>query len=195
MKRSKPALGAVTPSLACCALVPDRGEVKAAPVQGAPGARGHQFLDGAIGIGASGVGVVVEAAAGAQASPQQELVGSQQKRLRNSRCRRPSLLHVSQGDEQVVLQVALQGVSQVEQLQVMLLKQRWCNRLSLHFSSLQGLHALLGQAGLQGCSHTVTGTLRHTLTWTSSGTHTLTFLQTVHGTVSHTVYGTLQRTV
>ena len=53
-------------------------------------------------------------------SPQHELVGSQQKRLRNSRCNRPSRLQVSQPDVQVE-----QLVSQVEQvLQVMLRNER-----------------------------------------------------------------------
>src|SRR5947209_16543564 len=105
------------------------------------------------------------AAVGAQPdSPQQELVGSQAKRLRNNRCKRPSRPHASQLEPQ---------------LQVMLLKQRWCNLLRQHFSwpqlSLQLVQAFpqagAGHAGWQGC--TQTGTLRHTLTHTVSGTQTL----------------------
>ena len=135
------------------------------------------------------VGAETLLAAGAQLSvpqdpPQQELVGSQQKRLRNSRCKKPSRLQASQLGSQLVLHE-----SQVEQeLQAMLLKQRWCTLLSRQLSWQQlSLQQGLGQAGWQGCSQTVTGTLRQTLTQTVSGTQTAIFLQTVQGTVSHTV--------
>jgi len=102
----------------------------------------------------------------AQPPPQHELVGSQQKRLRNNRCRKLSCLPESQLEPQ---------------LQDMLLKARWWTGLTEHLS-WQGSHVVQGQAGSQA-----TGTLRQTLTQTSSQTQTGTFLQTVQGTLSHTV--------